>query len=196
MLNSVTPARMTPENRRRQLVVIGLRKFVERPVQELSLDDVAAGAGVSRGLLFHYCPTKTDFHRAVVEAAGRRVLRTAARQVDATGQEALRQITEAFVRQIRRRRASYVALVFGQGPAPEASGADPMGTLRSGLTDLVIARAGLDPAGRPVVHGWVAYVEDRALEAPADSDVDALVAHCLWALNALGAPTRVAAVPE
>ena len=76
MLNSVgatSRVRMTPEDRRRQLVGIGLRKFVERPVQELSLDEVAAEAGVSRGLLFHYFPTKTDYHRAVVEAARRRV---------------------------------------------------------------------------------------------------------------------------
>ena len=45
MLNSVgatSRVRMTPEDRRRQLVGIGLRKFVERPVQELSLDEVAA----------------------------------------------------------------------------------------------------------------------------------------------------------
>ena len=45
MLNSMgatSRVRMTPEDRRRQLVGIGLRKFVERPVQELSLDEVAA----------------------------------------------------------------------------------------------------------------------------------------------------------
>ena len=72
-MGATARVRMTPEDRRRQLVGIGLRKFVERPVQELSLDEVAAEAGVSRGLLFHYFPTKTDYHRAVVEAARRRV---------------------------------------------------------------------------------------------------------------------------
>ena len=47
-MGASTRVRMTPEDRRRQLVGIGLRKFVERPVQELSLDEVAAEAGVSR----------------------------------------------------------------------------------------------------------------------------------------------------
>ena len=42
MLNSVGTAarvRMTPDERRRQLVGIGLRMFVERPVGDLSVDD-------------------------------------------------------------------------------------------------------------------------------------------------------------
>ena len=45
MLNSVGTAarvRMTPQERRRQLVGIGLRMFVERPVGDLSVDEVAA----------------------------------------------------------------------------------------------------------------------------------------------------------
>ena len=83
---------MTPEQRRRQLVGIGLRKFVERPVQELSLDEVAMEAGVSRGLLFHYFPTKTDYHRAVVEAARRRVGRTVSPEPGAVGEVAVRQV--------------------------------------------------------------------------------------------------------
>src|SRR5438552_2680868 len=97
MLNSVGATgrvRMTPEDRRRQLVGIGLRKFVERPVQELSLDEVAAEAGVSRGLLFHYFPTKTDYHRAVVEAAPRRARRALhARPRPARGHEPRRDLT-------------------------------------------------------------------------------------------------------
>ena len=82
MLNSVSePAvrrRLSADDRRRQLVGIGLAKIVETPIQDLSLDDVAAEAGISRGLLFHYFPTKTDFYLACIAAAGRRMLRTTA----------------------------------------------------------------------------------------------------------------------
>ena len=69
MLNS-TMVRLTPDERRRQLLGIGLRMFVDKPVQEVSIDAVAAEAGISRGLLFHYFPTKTAYHQAVVAAAG------------------------------------------------------------------------------------------------------------------------------
>src|SRR5204863_260541 len=76
--NSVTEekrTRLSPEDRRRQLLGIGLRMLVEKPIQDLPLDAVAAEAGISRGLLFHYFPTKTDYYDAVIDAALRRVLR-------------------------------------------------------------------------------------------------------------------------
>ena len=116
-------ARLSPQERRRQLVGIGLRKFVEQPVQELSLDEVAAEAGVSRGLLFHYFPTKTAYHRAVVEAAGRRVLRTVRPDPELSGEAALGQLVQRFLDQVARRRDSYLALVFGQvGTLHEGAG--------------------------------------------------------------------------
>ncbi|GAB4077717.1 TetR/AcrR family transcriptional regulator [Nostocoides australiense] len=183
--HTTSRVRLTPEERRRQLVGIGLRKFVERPALELSLDEVAAEAGVSRGLLFHYFPSKTAYHRAVVEAAGRRVLRTVRPDTGLTGAPAVRQIVERLIAQIVRRRASYLALVYGQaGPLHDQD--DPGATatsLRAGIAELVCrALPGLDPG---VTHAWVAYVEDRALHAGADTAREA--AHCVAALQALRA---------
>ena len=186
--------RMTPQDRRRQLVGIGLRKFVERPVQELSLDEVAAEAGVSRGLLFHYFPTKTDYHRAVVEAARRRVGRNVSPDAGVVGEAAVRQVVERFLDQVARRRASYVALVLGQAPIARAAGEDPVETVREHVAGVVASATGLPDAALPAVHGWVAYLEDRALqwaEAPAperDAGRLALVDHCARALTLLTTP--------
>ena len=196
MLNSMgatARVRMTPDDRRRQLVGIGLRKFVERPVQELSLDEVAAEAGVSRGLLFHYFPTKTDYHRAVVEAARRRVGRNVSPETGVVGEAAVRQVVERFLDQVARRRASYVALVLGQAPIARAAGDDPVETVREHVAGVVVAAAGLPEAALPAVHGWVAYLEDRALQWAAlpASDRDAgrlaLADHCTRALTLLTA---------
>ena len=194
MLNSVgatARVRMTPEDRRRQLVGIGLRKFVERPVQELSLDEVAAEAGVSRGLLFHYFPTKTDYHRAVVEAARRRVGRNVSPDPDAVGEAAVRQVVERFLDQVARRRETYVALVLGQAPIARAAGDDGVSSVRERVAALVAAATGMPEAALPVAHGWVAYLEDRALQWSALPVADreaaraALVDHCARALGAL-----------
>ncbi|HYN65846.1 MAG TPA: TetR/AcrR family transcriptional regulator [Ornithinibacter sp.] len=185
---------MSPEDRRRQLVGIGLRKFVERPVQELSLDEVAAEAGVSRGLLFHYFPTKTDYHRAVVEAARRRVARNVSPDVGVTGQAAVRQVVERFLDQVARRRASYVALVLGQAPIAQAAGEDPVETVREHVAGVVSRATDLPDAALPVVHGWVAYLEDRALQWAAlpaeqrDAARLSLVDHCVRALTLLTTP--------
>ncbi|HQH06803.1 MAG TPA: TetR/AcrR family transcriptional regulator [Phycicoccus sp.] len=184
-------ARLSPDDRRRQLVGIGLRKFVERPVQELSLDEVAAEAGVSRGLLFHYFPSKTAYHRAVVEAAGRRVMRNVRPDDGLAGEAALTQMVERFVEQVDRRREFYLALVYGQlpGSGPDESGQGAaVATLRSAFTDLAIERGGFRLAQRPLVHGWVAYVEDRALQSPVEKSPRqrrALVDQCVSALTRL-----------
>jgi AcrR family transcriptional regulator len=183
-------SRLAPDDRRRQLVGIGLRKFVERPVQELSLDEVAAEAGVSRGLLFHYFPTKTAYFRAVVAAAERRVLRNVAPDAGVTGEAAVGQLVVRFVEQVARRRDSYLALVYGRGGLVADGVGDPARTLRAELARLVVDALGLADDALPVVHGWVAYVEDRALQAsaagvPPSARVDVLGRHGVAALHAL-----------
>jgi AcrR family transcriptional regulator len=193
-MGATSRVRMTPEDRRRQLVGIGLRKFVERPVQELSLDEVAAEAGVSRGLLFHYFPTKTDYHRAVVEAARRRVGRNVSPDDGVVGEAAVRQVVERFLDQVARRRASYVALVLGQAPIARAAGDDPVETVREHVAGVVAHAVGLPEDALPAVHGWVAYLADRALQWAAlpaperDAGRLALADHCTRALTLLTTP--------
>src|SRR5436190_21614973 len=94
-----TRTRLSQDERRRQLLGIGLRMLVEKPIQDLSLDAVAAEAGISRGLLFHYFPTKTDYYDAVVGAALRRVLRNISPDPTAGPDSALRQFVERFYSQ-------------------------------------------------------------------------------------------------
>jgi AcrR family transcriptional regulator len=184
--------RLSAEERRRQLVGIGLAKIVATPIQDLSLDEVAAEAGISRGLLFHYFPTKTDFYLACIAAAGRRMLRNTAPDATAPGEEQVRQMTRLLVEQIERRRDFYLALVHGQ----VAGGVDGRVTevydsVREGSTDRVVAALSLPTRQRPVVRAWWAYVEDRALtwsavptgERPVP--LSRLVAECVAALDAL-----------
>lgn len=183
--------RMSKEDRRRQLIGIGLRALTERPIQEVSLDSVAQEAGISRGLLFHYFPTKTAFYEAVVRAAGRRVLRTVAPDPGVSAQEALSQLLSRYIAQIDRRRALYSALV--QGNLADLGAAEVAGGLRAQMANIAI-RALEEEGERPqfdVVHAWLAYVEDVALrwsEAPVESraiDVDGLAEHCTLALKPL-----------
>jgi len=192
MLNSVTQvttrARLAPEERRRQLLGIGLRMLVEKPIQELSLDAVAAEAGISRGLLFHYFPTKSDYYDEVIGAALRRVLRNVSPDDDAPPDEALQQFLERYYALVERRREFYLALVFGNGSMSlDSAGIE---THRRTLARRVMAAIGLDERTLPVVHAWTAYVEDRCLQwsgQPADTraDLASEVARCARALPAL-----------
>ncbi len=108
MLNSVSEPpvrrRLAASDRRRQLVGIGLAKIVEKPIQDLPMDDIAAEAGISRGLLFHYFPTKNDFYLACIAAAGRRMLRPTAPDEDLPGEQQVKQVTRLMIEQSERRR--------------------------------------------------------------------------------------------
>ncbi|MBL0749905.1 TetR/AcrR family transcriptional regulator [Nocardioides baculatus] len=182
--------RLSADDRRRQLVAIGLAKIVETPIQDLALDDVAAEAGISRGLLFHYFPTKTDFYLACIAAAGRRMLRTTAPDEDLPGEQQVEMITRLMVEQIERRRDFYLALVHGHGVAdPRVS--EVMESVRDGSTARVVAALDVPERQRDVVRAWWAYTEDRALSWSAvptgerPVQVSELVEECVAALHAL-----------
>ena len=182
--------RLSADERRRQLVAIGLAKIVETPIQDLSMDDIATEAGISRGLLFHYFPTKTDFYLACIAAAGRRMLRTTAPDEGATGEEQVETVTRLMIEQIERRRGFYLALVHGHGVAdPRVS--EVMDSVRDGSTERVMTALDVPEARRDVVRAWWAYTEDRALtwsavptgERPVP--LSRLVEECVAALHAL-----------
>ncbi|REE95838.1 TetR/AcrR family transcriptional regulator [Thermomonospora umbrina] len=158
-------ARLTADDRRRQLVGIGLRMLVHRPIHELSLDAVAAEAGISRSLLFHYFPTKRDFYVAVVRAAARGLIRQTLPDADAPPAERLRQALDAFVTFIERHREPYLALLRGA-----AGGADYVIEIHEQTRDTFVAHAlsalaPVEPTRRVdlVIRGWFGFVEDTVL---------------------------------
>ncbi|MFG2633862.1 TetR/AcrR family transcriptional regulator [Streptomyces sp. NPDC048362] len=78
--NQGEPARrrLSTGERREQLLSVGAKLFSESPYDDVWIERVAEIAGVSRGLLYHYFPTKRDFFAAVVERESDRMLRMTA----------------------------------------------------------------------------------------------------------------------
>jgi AcrR family transcriptional regulator len=68
----VTPpktTRLAPDERRDQLVARGLELLARTPHDQVSIEAIARAAGISKGLLYHYFPTKADFVVAVLRRA-------------------------------------------------------------------------------------------------------------------------------
>lgn len=178
-------------DRRDQLLAIGLGILVKEPIHTLSLDEVARKAEISRSLLFHYFPTKSDYFDAVLEVATQRILDNTAPPADADPEAALRHIVCALFEQIDRRREFYLAFVFGQGAL--TLGGDRVATLRADLGQRVVdvLELGEHAGAATIVHAWVAYVEDLALQwtsVPGSERGRALterVDHCVAALHRL-----------
>ncbi|NEA33379.1 TetR/AcrR family transcriptional regulator [Streptomyces sp. SID13031] len=177
------------------MVGIGLMMLRTQPIHELSIDAVAAEAGISRGLLFHYFPTKRDFYVEVMSAAGRRLLRVTKPDASLPADEQLHQMLLSFVAFVTRRRDSYISFVRG------AAGGDVFvveiyAQTRAGLTTRVLDLLGEPDTTEPVrmtVHAWLAYVEDLTIEwsglpeADRPTSPDELVTHFIAALEALRA---------
>ncbi|MFY2859041.1 TetR/AcrR family transcriptional regulator [Mycobacterium sp. THU-M104] len=59
--------RLSPEDRRAELLALGAEVFGQRPYDEVRIDEIAERAGVSRALMYHYFPDKRAFFAAVVQ---------------------------------------------------------------------------------------------------------------------------------
>jgi AcrR family transcriptional regulator len=65
--------RLSPDDRRSELLALGAKVFGERPYDDVRIDEIAERAGVSRALMYHYFPDKRAFFAAVVKAQGDRL---------------------------------------------------------------------------------------------------------------------------
>ena len=61
-----TRTRMSREARQDQLLQLGAELFADRSYEDVHIEELSEVAGVSRGLLYHYFPTKRAFFAAMV----------------------------------------------------------------------------------------------------------------------------------
>ncbi len=170
-------ARLSPDERRAQLVAIGVDMLADRSLDELSTDDVARRAGISRGLLFHYFDSKRDFYRSVVRSECDDF--AAATEPDASLEPVawLRSFIAGFVAYVTEHRRVYLALVRGAAgshPAVE----DIVEATRSTLARRVEEgqrRLGMPHSPRLSVatRAWMAFAEEAVTSWPPD-EPDAL----------------------
>ena len=169
MLNSMDH-RLSAEDRKKQLVKIGLMMLRTQPIHELSIDAIAGQAGISRGLLFHYFPSKRDYYVAVISAAGRRLLRVTKPDESLPPEEKLREMLMQFVAFISRRRTAYISFVRGAAGGDDYA-VEVYDETRAGLTKRILTYIGTpEVADEPAspeymrIHAWLAYAEDLTIE--------------------------------
>ncbi|MFC9253491.1 TetR/AcrR family transcriptional regulator [Amycolatopsis thailandensis] len=61
--------RLEPDERKEQIFACAARLFGERPYSEVSTSDIAAEAGVARGLINHYFGTKRELYLEIIRRA-------------------------------------------------------------------------------------------------------------------------------
>jgi AcrR family transcriptional regulator len=87
------------EGARESLIDAAHGLFLERDYAEVSIEEILARSGVSRGALYHHFASKLDLFRAVFEASERRVLSRIASRVStaATPLDALVEVARLYM---------------------------------------------------------------------------------------------------
>jgi len=161
----MTGARRTAGDRRAQLVEIGLQLLPTTPVQDLTVDEVARRAGISRSLLFHYFATKSDYYTAVLEAAAALLRDHVAPRPGTPPTGTLPAMLDRFLSWVETYRDSYVAFVRGAHAGDPEIAAVYEGT-REQLVEVALAAVALEdtPHDRQLVRSWFAFAESLVLQ--------------------------------
>ena len=192
--------RMSPKARREQLIELGLTMTRECPIEEVSIDAIADAAGVSRALLFHYFDSKQDFVVALAQAQADQML--ACTEPDPTLDDPIEMLEKAmgaFIDYVSANRIAYMAVIRGASssdPAMRAVFDSPRAAMAERIfTHVPALGVEVTPIVRLAVHGWIAFVEETAINWFTTQDItrDELVALVTAALPALAAGAALTA---
>ncbi|MFE7570197.1 TetR/AcrR family transcriptional regulator [Streptomyces sp. NPDC057539] len=158
--------RMGVEERRQQLIGVALELFSRRSPEDVSIDEIAAAAGISRPLVYHYFPGKQSLYEAAVRrAADDLATRFVEPREGPLGARLLR-VMGRFFDFVDEHGAGFFALMRG-GPAVGSSTANAMiDEVRQAAYEQILAHLGVgDPPARLelVVRSWVSLAETKAL---------------------------------
>ena len=199
--------RLSPDDRRNELLALGAEVFGQRPYDEVRIDEIAERAGVSRALMYHYFPDKRAFFAAVVHAEGERLFE-ATNTLPEPGKNLFDQVREgvlAYVRYDEEHPHGAWAAYVGMGRSdPVLRGIEDIDNDRQ--ADRILSRiAGAVGGGmdskverdlRVTVYGWLAFTFEMCRQRLIDPSIDAgyvadACAHAL--LDAIG---RVPDIPS
>ncbi|MFG2641495.1 TetR/AcrR family transcriptional regulator [Streptomyces sp. NPDC048370] len=158
--------RMGVEERKQQLIGVALELFSHRSPDEVSIDEIAAAAGISRPLVYHYFPGKQSLYEAALRRAADEL---AARFVEPPqgplGARLLR-VMGRFFDFVDDHGPGFAALMRG-GPAVGSSTTNAMiDEVRQAAYEQILAHLEVEtPSARLelVVRSWVSLAESTAL---------------------------------
>jgi AcrR family transcriptional regulator len=157
--------RLPVDERRAQLVSIGLSLFTEQPYDEVSIDEVARRVGISKGLLYHYFPTKKKFYIACIQAAAKEMWALTEPPVGGTVDE-LRASLEAYLDYIEKRAVGY-RTVLRASAAHEPELFELVETIRLAMIERFLTGLGMTeptPILLTTLRGWLGFVEAASLD--------------------------------
>jgi AcrR family transcriptional regulator len=159
--------RRLSDERREELLRAGVELFSARSYDEVSIDEIAGAVGISRGLLYHYFPSKRDFYVAGLRRAADDLLEAVEPAAREPVGDRLTAGIDAYLGYVETHARGFVSLMRG-GIGSDSEVRAIVDGVRETLTAGVLE--GLREAGvsgpllRLAVRGWIGFVEAVSLE--------------------------------
>jgi AcrR family transcriptional regulator len=191
--------RLENDQRRAQLLALAKRAFSEQSYDEVSIDDLSRTAKISKGLLYHYFPTKRDLYVAgLTEIANELVAAITAVPDDVAPIERVRRGLDAYLDHVTEHSRAFVSLMRG------GIGSDPeIALVVEGVRTRLFQRflsgspfAGMvagDPKFELAIRGWIGFVEAASIDWCANprltrAEVRELLVQILFEILRVAAP--------
>ncbi|WP_129309495.1 TetR/AcrR family transcriptional regulator [Streptomyces sp. L2] len=158
--------RMGVEERRQQLIGVALELFSQRSPDDVSIDEIASAAGISRPLVYHYFPGKLSLYEAALKRAAEDLAGRFAEPHEGSLGARLLRVMRRFFDFVEGHGPGFAALMRG-GPAVGSSATNALiDSVRQAAYGQILAH--LDVAEAPprldlVLRSWISLVESTAL---------------------------------
>jgi AcrR family transcriptional regulator len=195
--------RLPPDERREQLVSLGLELLGRTPPNQVSIEAIARAAGISKGLLYHYFPTKSDFVVAVLRQSRAELERRMAPDfsVELTVGQRLDASIDAFLGYVEDHAAGFLAITHARGGEDAAIRAVLAENRERRVRAMVDFAAALSrgpreeiesPALVVALEGWLSFCEGVVESWLARDDLERSEAVFLMRENLLGTLVAIA----
>jgi len=195
--------RLDNDQRRAQLLELAKRAFSDRAYDDVSIDDLARVASISKGLLYHYFPTKRDLYVAGLREIADELVDAITRvPEDLAPIDRVRTSVGAYLDHITRHSRAFVALMRGGiGSDPEVAAV--IESVRTRLFEKFLAGSPFasllsgDARFETAVRGWIGFVEAASIDWCANPRLSSLelrelLAQVLFEIMRVAAPAVVA----
>lgn len=166
MTTVVRRRRMGVEERREQLISVAQELFSRRPPTEVSIDDIATAAGISRPLIYHYFPGKDSLYDEVVRRAADELTKRFAEPHEGPLGPRLLRVMGRFFDFVDEHGPGFEALLRGGMSVGSERTSATIDEVRQAAYDHMLDHLGVTEPGPRIalaVRSWIGLAETAAL---------------------------------
>ncbi|MCU7825669.1 TetR/AcrR family transcriptional regulator [Kitasatospora sp. DSM 101779] len=159
--------RLSVDERREQLIAVALELFSRRPPEEVSIDDIAAAAGASRPLVYHYFPGKQAIYEESLRRAGQELTARFEEPAEGPLSERLLRVMGRYLDFVDSHGPGFAALLRGGSVAASPGTNAVIDEVRRAAQEQILlhlALPGASPGVRRTVRAWIANAEISSLD--------------------------------